>query len=202
VRAIVVVLVMVALGGAAAVWMLSTGGGADATGASAAIAGAADCDAVEFDRYDAGAAVDGFTKGKTTRQCEPDVGAPTRLNMVVTVYGSCNPPGSDGGCAPPLQVQSWPSCEHNLALYEKYPGRSTKKYTRTTIRVVPATILQGGRRIELYTAKTTLVVFGERAALTAAAAERLTGVHQGRVVRATDDLPEPAAGALEGKLAC
>jgi hypothetical protein len=77
-----------------------------------------------------------------------------------------------------------------------------KSYTRTTIRGVPAAIFDGGRQIEVYTAATTIVVFSEKAGLAKAAASRLTGVHDGRRVTATEDLPAPVEGALAGDLTC
>jgi hypothetical protein len=136
--------------------------------------------------------------------CEPDTGAPTRVNKVVTFYGTCNPASNDGRCAPPLQVASWPACERNLALYEKYPAPdgTTDPYTRTTIRGVPAAIFDGGQQIEVYTADTTVVIFSEKAGLAKAAANRLTGIHDGRRVTGTEDLPVPVKGALAGNLTC
>jgi hypothetical protein len=149
----VLVLVVLAVAGVVAGLTISVGGDANAGAASEAAGGVGERAAVDFDHYDAGAAVEGIQKSETVRRCEPDVGAPTRINMVVTFYGSCEPAGSDGGCAPPVQVQSWPSCERNLALYEKYPEPDgpAKQYTKTTIRGVPAAIFDDGRRIEVYT---------------------------------------------------
>lgn len=198
-RAILVLIALV-VAGVAAIGILDRGGDAAATRA----VGTPDCGPVEFDRYDAGASVNGLQKSDTVRVCEPDVGAPTRVNKSVTFYGTCTPASSDGGCAPPVQVASWPSCERNLSLYKKYPAPdgTTEPYTMTTIRGVPAAIFDGGQQIEVYTAATTIVIFSENSGLARAAASRLTGVHGGRVVRPTDDLPVPAEGALAGELTC
>jgi hypothetical protein len=143
-------------------------------------------------------------KAETVRMCEPDTGAPTRIDKSVTLYGTCSPASNGGRCAPPLQVASWPACERNLALYEKYPAPdgTTDPYTMTTIRGVPAAIFDGGQQIEIYAAETTIVVFSEKAALARAAASRLTGVHGGRRVTRADDLPAPAKGALTGDWTC
>jgi hypothetical protein len=201
---IVAVLLALVLGGAGAI--LASGSANDevtANGATA-VGDVADCGAVHFDHYDAGPEVKGLRKAKTLRRCEPDVGAPTRINMVAALYGSCEPKG-DAGCAPPVQVQSWPACERNLALYEKYPGPDGGRaieYTRTSLRGVPAAIFDGGRRIELYTGDATIAVFGENEGLARAAALRLSGVHDGRIVNEREDLPAPADDAIAGKLAC
>lgn len=122
----------------------------------------------------------------------------------MTFYGTCTPPATEGGCAPPLQIASWPACERNLALYEKYPAPdgTTDPYTTTTIRGVPAAIFDGGQQIELYTAATTVVVFAENPGLARAAALRLTGVHDGRIVRESEDLPSPVKGAVSGDIEC
>jgi hypothetical protein len=201
-RTIVFVSLIAAVGLLGGVVVFRGGGDANATRQPEAAANA--CGTDDFDRYDAGASVEGHKKSKLVRRCEPDVGAPTRINMSVTFYGSCEPAGSDGGCAPPVQVQSWPSCEHNLALYEKYPAAdgTTEEYTRTTIRGVPAAIFEAGQRIELYTARSTLVVFAENKGLARATANHLVGVHAGRLVRATEDLPAPAKGAMEDMIDC
>ena len=79
---------------------------------------------------------------------------------------------------------------------------TTEQYTKTKIRGVPAAIFDGGRRSEVYTAKTTLVVFAENTGLARSAANRLVGVHAGRVVHETNELPAPVEGAMEDKLAC
>jgi hypothetical protein len=199
------VLVALAVGTAGAVLLVS-GYAADERNAArgAASTGAAsDCGAVDFDHYDARAEFEGMERTQTVRPCE-DGGAPARLDMLAALYGRCDP-APDAGCAPPLQVQSWPACERNLALYEKYPGPEgvpAIEYRRTSLRGAPAAIFDGGRRIEVYTGDATIVVFAESARLARASAGRLSGVHDGRAVGAVEELPAPVDGALEGELAC
>jgi len=202
-RAILVVFA-IALGFVAVAVLSGSDRELEAVGAPSAAAEPADCGSVGFDRYDVGAELGGVQKAETVRMCEPDTGAPTRINKSVTFYGSCNPASNGGACAPPLQVASWPACERNLALYDKYPAPdgSTDSYTRTTIRGVPAAIFDGGQQIEVYTAATTVVIFSEKHGLAKAAASRLTGVHDGRLVPNTEDLPAPVPGALAGELKC
>jgi hypothetical protein len=112
------------------------------------------------------------------------------------VYGDCAP-GGDAGCAPPAEIQVWPACRRNLALY----GDSSESPSgdRTTIRGVPAVSLDDGTRLEIQTGRSTVVVFAD----SGARALRIAGA-----LRAVNDsvaygpLPRPAPGALEGRLAC
>jgi hypothetical protein len=199
------VLVMAAVvlaGGTLALTRSEPAGDAQATRAATSAAAADHCNAVEFGRFDAGPQVEGLRKGDVVHRCEPDVGAPTRLNMVVTTYGDCVAKG-DMGCAPPVQVQTWPACERNLALYELYPGpNGPVHFERTSLRGAPAAVFENGRRIEVYSGATTIVVFGANRGLARAAANQLAGVERGRVVNESDDLPAPVDGAMAGKLEC
>jgi hypothetical protein len=101
---------------------------------------AADCGAVD---YDAGAQVDGLAKTERVGLCEhatnEPAGAPPNagiVNSVGTMYGTCEPPEQgEGGCSPPLQLQSTPACLKNAALYEKYPASGgITDHEKTTIR--------------------------------------------------------------------
>src|SRR3954453_21459356 len=95
-----VLLAALTVAGLGAVAILSWRGDDSAAAGTLALDPA--CGAVSFDHYDAGAEVAGFKKTDTSRQCERDTAAPTGIDMLVTVYGSCEPVGSDGDCAPPV----------------------------------------------------------------------------------------------------
>lgn len=41
-----------------------------------------------------------------------------RANFASLIYGDCEA-SSDAGCAPPLEIQTWPACERNAGTYEK-----------------------------------------------------------------------------------
>ena len=119
--------------------------------------------------------------------------------FVSFVYGDCVT-ADDLGCAPPIEIQIWPACRRHLALYGLSGLGSTLE--RTTVRGVPAAVLDDGTRLELQSGRSTIVVFADsrvRAARVAGALRRLD---------ATDSAPRnqpllpPAAGALEGTLAC
>jgi hypothetical protein len=112
-------------------------------------------------------------------------------NFVDFIYGTCEPP-SDGGCAPPLSVQVWAACERNPMVYGPGAGQEPP----IEIRGVPAYFYEGGRRLELSTGSSTVVIFasGRDAALAAAAA--LQGVNNS--LPPGQPLPEPAYTRDEG----
>lgn len=77
---------------------------------------------------------------------------PSGVNMVLAIYGTCRPPvGEEGGCQPPLQVQTWPACEVALSDFDRVDAR-------LTIRGVPA--LETGDQLALATGGVTVKIFG------------------------------------------
>jgi hypothetical protein len=92
------------------------------------------------------------------------------------VYGDCEASG-DAGCAPPAEIQVWPSCLRNIALYDD-PRSRVGWVERITVRGVPAALFDDGMRLELETEGSTLVVFAhtrEGALRIAAALRSLDG---------------------------
>jgi hypothetical protein len=73
------------------------------------------------------------------------------------VYGDCEA-RSDAGCAPPAEIQVWPSCLRNLALYDD-PQSSVGSDGPISVRGVPAASFDEGTRLELETDGSTIVVF-------------------------------------------
>jgi hypothetical protein len=112
------------------------------------------------------------------------------------LYGDCVPDG-DTGCAPPVEIQVWPACRRHLALYAPSSGPDLE---RVTVRGVPGAVLDHGTRLEVQTGRSTIVIFADsRQRLSRLAAE----------LRPLDSrtaagvpLPQPAPGAMEGRLAC
>jgi hypothetical protein len=113
----------------------------------------------EFPLYYAGEEVDGLPLTAVLRR---DEGA----DYVSFVYGECTS-SSDSGCAPPVEVQVWPSGARSAASYEGSPGAPALE--RTRIRGQPAAIVGDGTQLELYTEESTVVVFADRERLPAIA---------------------------------
>jgi hypothetical protein len=127
-----------------------------------------------------------------------------RSNFDSYVYGTCEAT-SDQGCAPPLEIQSWPACERSAA---DYSGGSPDNPERLEpiekfeLRGVPAR-LYDDVSVELSTGAVTVVIFGRTRAQLLAAAKELRG-EAGPALGAgpKEDLPSPTAGAQEGTLSC
>ena len=117
--------------------------------------------------------------------------------FVSFVYGDCVT-ADDLGCAPPIEIQIWPACRRHLALYGLSGLGSTLE--RTTVRGVPAAVLDDGTQLELQTGRSTVVVFGDSRGRVAHVARALRAM--GGSPSASQALPPPEQDALEGALAC
>jgi hypothetical protein len=106
----------------------------------------------EFPLYYAGEEVDGLPLTAVLRRTDS-------ANYVSFVYGDCTP-SSDGGCAPPAEVQVWPGGARNLDSYDpSVPGTPVPE--RTQLRGRPAAILADGTQLEVYADGATVVVFSD-----------------------------------------
>jgi hypothetical protein len=76
------------------------------------------------------------------------------------LYGDCTP-GDDEGCAPPIEVQTWPAVERNKATLTAAPFESQVTGTDTTVSRMPATWYEDGSRLEIYRPDVTVLVFGD-----------------------------------------
>ena len=144
----------------------------------------------KFPLYNAGDAVEALPLVAELRR----VGG--AANYVSFIYGDCTAV-DDYGCAPPIEIQIWPACVRNPSLYV---GRGAPVGDGVTVRGVPAAFYEDGRRLEVQTGISTVVIFGRTQADVVTAAGALRGVNV--PVRASDNLPAPAAGALDGSLRC
>ncbi len=149
-----------------------------------------------FPLYDAGDSVAGYQLNAIERTVDVDHGT----QNITFLYGDCVPPkesdGSyDGGCPPPVQVQVWPACARNPALYGQSPGQPTGDHV--VLRDVPA--LAFGGQTELYTGTSTVVIFANDSLIPKVAAA-LQGVNNS--VPASSALPAPAAAVMDGTLKC
>jgi hypothetical protein len=117
-------------------------------------------------------------------------------DYVSFVYGDCRPAGG-AGCAPPVEVQVWAACKRNLSLYGG-PGTPTPE--RVVVRGAPAAFFEDGRRLEIQTGRSTVVVFARSRDEALAVAGSLRAVNGD--VRAGERFPGPAPGAVSGALVC
>src|SRR3989304_3179942 len=110
------------------------------------------------------------------QQCEGDDGARDDAGSDASfVYGDCVA-ADDTGCAPPAEIQVWPACRRALALYDaQAPGGPVAG--RVGVRGVPAASLDDGRRLEIQTGRSTVVVFADSRARAARIAGALRPVN-------------------------
>jgi hypothetical protein len=153
--------------------------------------------AVNFSAYYLGDTFRGHALTKTLRVCnKPLSWEPVRGNYISYIYGDCVP-GTDSGCAPPVEVQSSPACERR-------PSRRTQRRARKhKVRGVPAVQFPGEAQLELFTGDATVLIFGRTTAEVRKAAAALRSIPGSRVsIPAGARLPKPLRGALTGKLRC
>jgi hypothetical protein len=152
-----------------------------------------------YQKYWVGDSFEGFRHTDTVRRLDK----PTRVESFVAeyvsfFYGDCRADAA-GGCPLPLEIQNWPACRRNLSLYRDSPGGPPLPRKRFVALGAPAAIFEDGGRVEVYTGKTTVVIFGTDAARLRRAAQALRPSGSNKPV---DRLPPPASGALQGKLRC
>lgn len=126
---------------------------------------------------DLGRSFQGLALRDSASLCEtapPSVGPPAPVRYSSRSYGDCVAV-SEAGCAPPLQIESWPECRRDLASYS-----ASDEISRTVLRhhfitlpqrpELPVASFEGGTRLELYTGSTTVVISADSPALAYAAA--------------------------------
>lgn len=170
--------------------------------------------ATNFEAFSAGGSPLGLPLTATLRRCDiaTEEGEPG-ANYVSYIYGTCefrNAENGDGGCAPPLEVQTWPACRRSVANYT-YEGKPYPHEPLPDERGAEVAGFEEGGRLEVYSGSSTVVVFANDPAVAqkvlsllrpqapdsrpaTRASELETEVPQGLVA------PDP--GATEGKLAC
>lgn len=165
-----------------------------------------------FDRFWLGESFEGLPLTHVLRRCDvPDPRYPVHANFVSYIYGDCEPDLTDEhpSCNYPIEIQSWAACERNLSKYSLGPGLGPPPYGEAVIQGVPAAIFDEGFSVEVYTAKSTVAVFGQYHEQIRRAAEAMEGVSRSTPldelpIPANDPgvLPDPVPGALEGQLPC
>lgn len=159
-------------------------------------------DDVNFTAFDLGGKFKGMARTRTLRNCHgrattPKLGEAGRTNYLSSIYGWCQ--AQVEGCAPPLEIQSWPACERSLTDYEPETLKMLD-YEPTKVRGAPGGWF-GQDRLEIYTADATIVIFGRNREELRGAAKSMKSVH-GKSLPPESVLPDPEQGALKGELAC
>jgi hypothetical protein len=144
-----------------------------------------------------------LTRSAKGRIVDPD--SMMRPHFTSAIYGTCDPSGSDVGCHPPLEVQTWPACERSPADY-------TFGEPEAPVVLAPSQIFQvrgvtarfyGSDRLELSTGDVTVVLFGTSQQLLVSAAKAIrTSSDSPDSVPAGQALPPPVPGAESGTLPC
>lgn len=116
---------------------------------------------LNFDSSWAGGVFDRLRLTAVIRRCDvPRADEPVRANYVSYIYGDCVA-HADAGCAPPIEIQSWPARERNKQTQMSVPGAPADRGTDTTVGDLPATWYEDGRRLEIYGRSATVVIFGD-----------------------------------------
>ena len=120
------------------------------------------------------------------------------MNRLMQIYGDCKA-SSDSGCAPPLEIHTWPACVRNRTIYDG-PGTAFPPKD-TTIAGVPAAELP--ESLEIYTGSITIVIHADLPLARRAAAALVPANALAQNEFATDgQLPAPVVGAMSGDLRC
>lgn len=110
-------------------------------------------------------------------------------------YGNCELPSglfAEGGCHVPLSIQNWSRCS-------RWPGQYPRGHRPRVFDFRGTKAAWTGGGLEIFTGRTTTVIFGFRKSAVMAAARQL------RDVRQTDPptlLPRSAPGSLWGNWPC
>lgn len=113
-------------------------------------------------------------------------------------YGRCELPSgflAEGGCSLPLSVQNWSTCY-------RWPGSFSHHrdpHGLFDFRGAKATRREGGSELEIFTGRTTVVIWADQRKWAISAARQLRDVRQDH---APSLLPPPVPGSPEGKLPC
>lgn len=166
---------------------------------------------INFEVFSAGPSVAGVPLTDFTRRCggmSPADEPPA--NFTNYFYGRCAISEGATGCAPPLQIQTWPACERAFADYS-YEGKEQPSRQLPSIGGAEVVEFLTDGRIEVYTKSSTIVVFSENPDLAKKALTQLRSQRIGqRPARKAEELkgePEenlgvPSDGAVEGELSC
>jgi hypothetical protein len=143
-----------------------------------------------FDAYSVYFAGQGIS-GVPFEDVEKDAWPDRKLVRWSFYYGDCALPAGEGGCSVPLQIHNYPTCRRWASAYPGEPRLFN-------FRGAKAAWVSTAGSLEIYTGRTTVVIFAHRSKLAMRAARLLRGVRQVQPSR----LPPPVPGSLEGELPC
>lgn len=116
---------------------------------------------------DLGGIISGLSLVDSAKLCNSAApGEPATIPFTSAIFGDCNAT-SEEGCGPPLEVQTWPECDRNLALYTVTDADGNQQpYPHTMSALpqapqVPVATFDDGTRSEIYTGSATIVIFAE-----------------------------------------
>lgn len=166
---------------------------------------------VNFETYSVGPSINGLPLTYTERRCG---GGPVaaRVNYLSYIYGDCSIPPGEGGCRPPLEIQTWPACQRFLA---KYSFRSKPLPHRFLSTGEGAEVVEfsfaAGSRIEVYTKASTVAIFAADRDRAVEAVDMLRQEERQKPPAISPEdlrkerpnqLEPPEQGSLEGALSC
>ncbi len=129
----------------------------------------AEASSPDFMVYHAGPSFEGLSVTGASRHhvaTDPEFPELGRQDNVTYLYGECPTPINDeaaqveGGCLPPIEIQSSPLCEKHKNLYQD-PEVGVTPFKEKTIKGAPAASFSGGRILEIYTGNTTISIYGK-----------------------------------------
>lgn len=127
------------------------------------------------------------------------LGGPKKQATWTFIYGDCTPPPG-ASCFPPLEVQTWSACRRYHAIYDELPpGFGLKPPKPSPFRGAKAAWIPSAGGFEVYTGRTTVVVFADSRQVAKRAASVVLDV---RDVTVPASLPAPVKGAIDGDLPC
>jgi hypothetical protein len=151
----------------------------------------------EYRLFDAGLGVEGWPLTAIVHRDDT-------ASFVSFIYGDCSA-ADDVGCAPPAEIQVWPSCRRSLGMYDGQGRPDHPVPEGANVRGVPAAFFDDGTRLELQTGRSTIVVFADTRARTlriAAALRSLDGAIGPREPLPPPTLALPPTADTGGAMGC
>ena len=150
----------------------------------------------DFRLYYLGESFEGFALSSVLYDRDP-------WRTVSFMYGDCEPPAADGGCAPPLEVQVAPACaarRTSRAPVERFTIRGVPASGFSThVEERPRTARDQDGMLELYTGWEVITIFGGGQDRMRRAARALRRLSSQQVI---PKLPSPAREARDTSLTC